>query len=201
MKKIVITGGPCGGKSTVLAVLKEKFAGAALVVPEGATMLLNGGFPVPGCDLPWSPEWQETFQAALVGLQRSLERAWELTALANGAWLLLCDRGVLDGAAYTPGGLAEFSRRYGVNPAAEYERYAAVIHLESLATGQPELYGKAGNDIRFESVEEAANREYGLREAWRARPRWYFLGCQQGIEGKIRRAVEIVSDIAGPGAN
>lgn len=45
MKKIVLTGGPCAGKTTVLNVLKQEFAGQILVIPEAATLLLSGGFP------------------------------------------------------------------------------------------------------------------------------------------------------------
>src|SRR5437879_4150288 len=100
MKKIVLTGGPCSGKSTVHRALREQFPAQVVLVPEAATLLLGGGFPVPGQHLPWSPEWQAVFQAAVLPLQHHLEDAYLLVAGSRGSKLVVCDRGVLDGAAY-----------------------------------------------------------------------------------------------------
>ena len=44
-KRIAITGGPNGGKTTALSVLKETFGSKIEVVPEAATMIFSGGFP------------------------------------------------------------------------------------------------------------------------------------------------------------
>src|SRR4051812_35381169 len=103
MKRIVLTGGPCSGKTTVQRALSEEFHDEVVLVPEAATMLLDHGFPVPGKHLPWGQEWQATLQAAILPLQRALEDAYLLVAANRGSQLVVCDRGVLDGAAYTPG--------------------------------------------------------------------------------------------------
>lgn len=191
MKKIVLTGGPCSGKTTVLRALRDEFAGI-IIVPEVATLLLEGGFPVPGKHLPWSEEWQASFQAAVLPLQHSLEDTHRLMAVGNGCQLVICDRGVLDGAAYTPGGVPEFSRRYGVDHTLALARYESVIHLESLATAEPEKYGKAGNDSRFEPLERAQELERATRAAWDAHSRHLVLDGRRGIEGKISQVIGIV---------
>jgi predicted ATPase len=108
MKKIVLTGGPCAGKTTVVEALRKEFAAQILVVPEVATMLLSSGFPVPGKDLQWSLEWQVAFESAVLPIQIQLERAYELKAAENGTPVLVCDRGRLDVAANIPGG-SEYS--------------------------------------------------------------------------------------------
>ena len=43
--KIVVTGGPCGGKTTVISNIKSTFQGDLLVIntPEIATMTFNSG--------------------------------------------------------------------------------------------------------------------------------------------------------------
>lgn len=43
--RIVVTGGPCGGKTTVISNIKSTFQGEFLVinVPEIATMTFNAG--------------------------------------------------------------------------------------------------------------------------------------------------------------
>jgi predicted ATPase len=195
MKKIVLTGGPCAGKSTVLEVLEKKFAGRVLVVPEVATMLLSGGFPVPGKHLKWSVEWQEAFQKAVLPVQKQLEDAFELRAKEMGIDLLVCDRGTLDGAAYSFGGPGAFCRKHGLDVESEYARYEVVIHLESTATGDPERYGKANNTSRFEDLEEAKRLEIRTADAWSSHPDFCFVSCDGGIEGKITAAIEIVASL------
>lgn len=192
MKKIVLTGGPHSGKTTTLRAVREEFENQIVVVPEVATVLLEGGFPVPGKDLEWSEEWQAAFQAAILPLQKSYEDAYALKARKNGSKLLICDRGVLDGAAYTPGGVPEFCRRYGVDGAEALARYMAVVHLESLATADPERYGKAGNDSRFEPLGRAQELELATREVWQKHPRHAILDGKRGIVNVISEVIGIV---------
>jgi predicted ATPase len=189
MRKVVLTGGPCSGKSSVQRALRAEFGPELVHVPEAATLLLEGGFPVPGRHLPWSPEWQAAFQAAVLPLQRSLEEACLLLAREQGARLIVCDRGLLDGAAYTPGGIEEFCRRFGVDPAEALARYAAVVHLESLATADPGHYGPTGNVQRFETLEEAVRLEMATRAAWEGHPRRLFLDGGRGVDGKVAAVV------------
>lgn len=186
MKKIVLTGGPCAGKTTVLEVLRREFAGQALVVPEVATILLSGGFPIPGKDVKWSLEWQAAFQSAVLPVQIQLEAAYELKAVEQDISLLICDRGRLDGAAYTLGGLEQFCRRYGVNAEEAFACYHSIFHLESTAVGDSEFYGKANNSNRFEDAEEARKLEFATRAAWQKHPNWTLVSCVGGLEWKIK---------------
>jgi len=186
MRKIVLTGGPCAGKTTVLGVVRQQFAGQVIVVPETATMLLSGGFPFPGKDIRWSLEWQAAFQSAVLPVQIQMEAAYELKAAEEGASLLICDRGRLDGAAYTQGGLDQFCRIYGVNAEETYTVYHSIFHLESVAVGDPNFYGQANNSARFEDAEEARALELNTRAAWQKHPNWTLVSCIGGLEGKIR---------------
>jgi hypothetical protein len=53
--------------------LFSEFGADLVFVPEAATLLLAGGFPVPGMHLPWSPQWQAAFQvAAAIAFLRDL---------------------------------------------------------------------------------------------------------------------------------
>jgi predicted ATPase len=192
MKKIVLTGGPCSGKTTVLQALKEEFYDQIMIVPEVATILLEGGFPIPGKHLEWSEDWQAAFQSAILPLQKSMEDAYAIMAADNSCELIVCDRGVLDGAAYTPGGVDEFCKRYGVDAIELQNRYTAVIHLESLATADPEKYGKTGNESRFEPIERAQELEKATRSVWGAHTRHLVIGGRRGIDGKINEVIEVV---------
>jgi predicted ATPase len=192
MKKIVLTGGPCSGKTTVQRALQEEFHNQVVLVPEVATLLLGGGFPIPGKDLPWSAEWQASFQAAVLPLQQSLEDTYVLVARNQGSKLVVCDRGILDGAAYTPGGVEEFCRRFGVNKAEALARYDAILHLESLATSSPDFYGKTGNDSRFEPLAEAQRLEHATRAVWGDHPRHLIIDGLRGFDVKMAEVLGII---------
>ncbi len=192
MKKIVVTGGPCGGKSTVLDVLRNQFASQVVVVPEVATILLEGGFPVPGRDVDWSPEWQVAFQSAILPVQLQMENAYVLKAKQKGINLLICDRGLLDGAAYTPGGAEAFCNEHDLDHDEVMNRYALIMHLESLATGNPELYGKTNNAVRFEDLEEAIKLEHSTRIAWQDHPCWNFVTSKNSLEKNIATICQMV---------
>ena len=104
--------------------------------------------------------------------------------------ILVCDRGLLDGAAHMPGGVEEFCQRYAVALDEAHASYASVFHLESCATGAPEFYGTAGNEVRMGAIEEVIALEHKTRDAWRGHPEWTFLFCIGGVEGKIRAACQ-----------
>ena len=93
---------PCSGKTTVIAAIREEYGEQIVIVPEAATMLLSAGFPMAGKDLDFCQEWQDAFQAAIIQVQRQTEIAFGLIAKKQKAKALICDRGCLDGAAYTP---------------------------------------------------------------------------------------------------
>lgn len=196
MKKIVITGGPCSGKTSVIFALRRELSVRAVFVPEAATLLLEGGFPLPGRDLPWSRLWQNSFQYAIVALQQSLEDASELQAQNEGKGLLVCDRGLLDGAAYLEGAVGEFVRRFNLSERQALLRYDRVIHLQSLAAGRPELYGKGGNEARFEPVAEALRLEQATFQVWAGHPHRVFVAAGNTIAEKISIVSGIVSAIA-----
>lgn len=202
MKKIVVTGADRGGKSMVIEAVKKEFGGQVIVVPEVATMLLSGGFPIPGKDITWTPEWQAAFQSAVLAVQINLEAVYELKAAQEGAALLICDRGRLDGAGFTPGGLPKFCRLYGLDAREAFACYEAVYHLESTAVGDPEDYERdrnANNAVRFRSCKEAAELDYAIRAAWQTHPNWTLISCEGGLERKIKVVTSAVREILSEG--
>ncbi len=53
MSTIVLTGGPCGGKSSCLAKIKDHFINKGYMVfciPEMPTLLMKGGCQYPGTE-------------------------------------------------------------------------------------------------------------------------------------------------------
>lgn len=165
--KVVLTGGPCAGKTTALAYLTEKLAEAgvrAFTVPEAATLSFGTGV-----DLPTMIESGSApqFQRRLMELQMALEdTVSEYASLHPGPSVVICDRGVLDNAAYMPAGaFADLCFEMGTSPARLRERYDAVFALVTAADGAVEHYN-LDNSARTESPEAARELDARTRRAW-----------------------------------
>ena len=99
IKKIVITGGPCAGKTTAMGWIKEAFTDhdyTVLFVPETATELITGGVA------PWTCGTNADYQKCQMRLQLEKEKVFLKAAATMKAEkvLIVCDRGALDNKAY-----------------------------------------------------------------------------------------------------
>ena len=96
--KIVITGGPCAGKSTAMSRIQEEFEQmnyTVLFVPETATELITGGVA------PWTCGTNAQYQTCQLKLQLEKEKIFEQAArtMKSDKILIVCDRGTLDNKA------------------------------------------------------------------------------------------------------
>src|SRR3989344_5303364 len=122
--KIVLTGGPCSGKSTVIEKIKKERPDIHCV-PEMATILISQFKNLPGKDKVSG----RRFQRAVYRAQRILEATSTQFAISEGKKAIIFDRGSLDGAAYTEGGLDEFEKELKISRQDEYGQYDQVICL------------------------------------------------------------------------
>src|SRR5262245_12975962 len=100
--RIVLTGGPCGGKSTSLSSIAERMQGLGFQVyriPETATLLLGGGVSV--ADV--STSQLVGIQEGILHVMMALEDTFHGIARSTGRpAIILCDRGTMDVSAYLP---------------------------------------------------------------------------------------------------
>ncbi len=160
--RIVLTGGPGGGKTTAADLFRREIGERVVVVPEAATMLFSGGFPRMSRDGAI-----EATQTAIYHLQRNLE---DVQACRYPDRVLLCDRGTVNGAAYWPTVPDDFFASFGSSLEAELARYDAVIFFESAARGGIQIEG--GNPTRVESIAAAAELDEMLFRLWSRHPRF-----------------------------
>lgn len=143
---------------------------------------------MPGRDLEWSQEWQDRFQAMIIEKQLADEMFHVQQAdLRERPTVVVCDRGVLDGAAYLAGGREEFMQKFNLEEGKCFGLYDTVIHLNSLATDNHELYEelKATNPSRFEPAERAKELDENLFRVWEGHESHIRIPSADGIEAKI----------------
>ena len=195
--KIVITGGPCAGKTTAMSWIQNYFAKtgyAVLFVPETATELIGGGLA------PWTCGTGLDFQKCLMRLQLEKERVFEQGACSMKAEkaLIVCDRGALDNKAYMSE--AEFAAVCAEAGSSEVElrdQYDAVFHLVTAAKGAVKYYTTANNAARTETPEQAAALDDKLIAAWTGHPHLRVIDNATDFEDKLKRLVAEISAFLG----
>lgn len=97
--KVVLTGGPCAGKTTAMNWIQnffQKQGYGVLFVPETATELISNGLT------PWDCVTNTEYQKCQMKLQLEKEKVFDKGAekIKNDKVLIVCDRGMLDNKAY-----------------------------------------------------------------------------------------------------
>ena len=197
ISKIVITGGPCAGKSTAMSWVQNAFTQmgyTVLFVPETATELITGGVA------PWSCGSNGDFQKCLLGLQLKKEEVFEQAAatMPGEKVLIVCDRGALDNKAYMSGlEFAEALRCVGMSEVELRDNYDAVFHLVTAANGAAEFYTTANNAARRESKEEAIALDNKLISAWTGHPHFRVIDNSSDFEHKMKRLIGEITAFLG----
>ena len=193
---IVITGGPCGGKTTGLTEIKKTFTAlgyCVLIVPETATELISGGVA------PWTCESPFEYQRFQMRLQLTKEGIFREAAeqMPHDKILILYDRGMMDNKAYLdPKEFAVLADYYSSEEEMT-NRYDAVFHLSTAAKGAVEFYTLDNNAARIETVEEAIEVDNRLLAAWQHHPHLRVIGNDSDFDGKIRTLLEEMAEFLG----
>lgn len=197
ISKIVITGGPCAGKTTAMSWIQNAFTQmgyTVLFVPETATELITGGVA------PWTCGTNAEYQKCQLKLQIEKEKIFEQAARTMKAdnILIVCDRGALDNKAYMNEiEFAEAIQFIGTNEVELRDNYDAVFHLVTAAKGAEEFYTTANNAARTETVEQAAALDDKLISAWTGHPHLRVIDNSTSFEDKLKRLISEISAFLG----
>lgn len=195
--KIVITGGPCGGKSTAMSYIQNEFTKrgfAVLIVPETATELVLAGIS------PNKFDNMGGFEDCILSLQLAKEKVVE-NAIANmnkyDKFLIICDRGVMDCKVYLSD--LQFKncvKKTGISELKLRDSYDAVFHLVSAAKGAKEFYN-FDNLARRETLEEAVTMDEKTLNAWVGHPHLRVIDNSTDFKTKMRRLLKEVASFLG----
>ncbi len=195
--KIVITGGPCAGKSTAMSWIQETFTKKGyhvLFVPETATELITGGVA------PWDFTNPVDFQRTLMELQRWKEHSFEAAAqkMDDERILIVCDRALLDNKAYmTPEVFAEVMHQLQADELTMRDSYDAVFHLVTAAKGAEQFYTLSNNKARYESVEDATAIDDRIMASWTGHPHLRVIDNTTDFSVKMIRLISEISTFMG----
>jgi predicted ATPase len=173
--RIVLTGGPGGGKTTAADLFRREIGEEVVVVPESATVLFSGGLPRVD-----EPHARCAAQNAIFHLQRSLEL---IQSSLYPDRILLCDRGTIDGAVYWPADAGDLFEQMGTTFEDELSRYDGVIFFESAAVGDMSI--ETGNPTRIETNKQAVALDKDLRKLWSQHPNFTFVPHTTSFMKKI----------------
>lgn len=190
--KIVLTGGPCGGKTASMTILKEfleQKGYKVYTIPEVATLASNNGVNLGD---PGSENKFFAFANLMMALESTME-AWAKES--NRDCVILSDRGIMDIKAYTPTNLWPqylASRNWDESDLRE-GRYDAVFHLVSAAVGAPDFYNH-DNPARWETLTEAVDADRRTQEAWVGHPHLRIIDNSTDFPNKISRLCHAVGN-------
>ena len=197
IQKIVITGGPCAGKTTAMSWIQNAFTQMGymvLFIPETATELITGGVA------PWTCSNNSEYQKCQFQLQLEKEKVFEKAAknMPADKILIVCDRGALDNKAYmNDTEFAEVMHFMQSNEIEMRDNYDAVFHLVTAAKGAEEFYTTANNSARTETVAEAAAIDDKLIAAWTGHPHFRIIDNSCSFEEKMKQLIAEIASFLG----
>ena len=190
--KIVLTGGPAAGKTTLISRILHEFkqedGWRVITIPETATELISGFGIRPFGDCMSMLAFQDFVVADQIHKEKLALKAAEVVREEN--ILIIYDRALMDDKAYiTDEEFAEVIARFdGRTEASVLAGYDAVIHLVTCAKGAEFAYN-LGNTARTESLEYAREMDDRTLRAWRGHPNLHIIDNSVNFEDKINRAI------------
>ena len=203
VKRIVLTGGPCAGKTTALVRIVDHFSNLGFkvfTVPEVPTLYSLGGWSylTPNRDLYYEGE------LAILKTQLALENSFmRLAETCTKPTFVVCDRGTMDISAYiSPEMWDDITAKCDTSTNELRHRYDAVLHLVSAADGAEQYYTVATNSTRYEQATEeglqiARDLDKKVNKAWTGHPHLRVINNHDDFDTKLRRVLKEISNVLG----
>ena len=198
IKKIVLTGGPCAGKTTALVKIIEHFSSLGykdFTIPEVPTLFQQAGMDY----LTQNRQFFYEGEKATLEIQLQLEDKFtHIAEQVEEPTVIICDRGALDISAYLkPKMWDEITGLAGTTTQALLDRYDAVLHLVSAADGAEQFYTTATNKERTEGLELARELDKKVIHAWSQHPHLRVINNHDNFDTKLNRVLKEISFVLG----
>jgi hypothetical protein len=199
--RIVLTGGPRGGKASLAALVETKLSELDIdvyLVPEVPTLLLNAG-------AQYNPEKFEellAFEIGLTQLQIQIEDTFLKIASSTGRTsVILFDRGLCDFSAFVPRESWEQVIMADEWTASAFtnilDRYDLILHLQSAALGAEKFFTTSTrlNDPTPNDIKEARELESRVLVAWGGHPHRRIVDNSTDFQKKLDRGLAHIMEL------
>lgn len=204
IKKIVLTGGPCAGKTTALVKVIEHFSSLGykvFTIPEVPTMFTQAGMDY----LTKNEDFFYEGEKATLEMQLALEdKFMRIAETCKEPVVMVCDRGTMDISAYmTPEMWGNITSAVGVTTQQlRDQRYDAVLHLVSAADGAEQFYTTCNNAQRLEQADEkglqvARMLDKKVIEAWSGHSHLRVINNHEDFDKKLNRVLKEIAAVLG----
>ena len=196
--KIVLTGGPCAGKTTTITKLEEHLNERGyhvLTLNECATEMIKARIRPFGDNKATVYD----FENEILNLQLYKEKRYLdfLDKYSDDTKIvILCDRGAVDIKAYL--GEVDYNRMLEENHLNNDDllnQYDLVIHMITVAAETENKYSNASNKARFEEAKEAIDLDKRTNEAWSKHKNLKVAPVCNLLEEKINIVIDYVDEL------
>lgn len=194
VKRIVLTGGPGSGKTSVLEKINQVYSSEGykvIIVPETATELMNNGITFRDGSISLL-DFQELVMRLQLAKEEVVDRSIEL--LGDEKVIVVYDRGTIDNTAYI--NKKEFeeilARLNNVKTFADLmNKYDLVINL----VGREDFYTTDNNKARAENVSEALKLGDATLKCWLGHKKVKIVLPKDTIEEKTSEVLNTINDL------
>lgn len=201
IKKIVLTGGPCAGKTTAMVKVIEHFSSLGykvFTIPEVPTMFTQAGMNYLTSNKDFFFEGEKATFQTQINLEDSFQRMAETL---QQPVIIVYDRGTMDISTYlTPDFWNRIISEEGYTNSQLRDRYDAVLHLVSAADGAEQFYTTANNAQRLEQADEeglkiARELDKKIVSAWKGHPHLRVINNHEDFNNKLNRVLKEISNV------
>ena len=192
IKKILITGGACAGKTTSIEKIKEYLESKnykVLVAKEAPTFLINSGF---------KPEkmGRKNFIKMVLEVQLNLKRYYDEYAKKGGNEVIILDGGPLDNMKFIPKfELENMMKDFNIKCDEILNWYDGIIHLETVAKTDLNMYNTESNPARTNNAEESVKRDDVLLDVYKNHKKRFVVKSNPNFDKKIKEVLDAVNKI------